>query len=487
MEATVVRYCPKCSAQVQGPESLFETPCRCPTCGERSQFYDYPNEPTPTPAKASGRHNFTLYDRLLWVLVIIAICAGCLALYAIVSFSLTASLISSLVCLLAGLGCTGYIAVLNRRIDWANQDKKKYERALMVSNAKVSAAAELNQGFKRNLDALAEDTKRRVLEQIASREEQVREMQTVVATQVEETSKVLPTMDIVATRLLDEIVHRLSKDLNSSNLAQCRGQLKQAIEFCRENGANIKRAQEDELLKQLEMDHQANMLEAKYKNERLLVEEKIRDEQRVIDAIEDDIRSAEAERSSIAKSLSAILRAEDKISESEIEDLREQLRLAEQKMSEASATMRRPSAGHVYVLSNIGSFGEGIYLIGVTRLADPKEHIEELSGISVPFPFDLHMLIPSENADELSTKICGGLHEMRLNRFNHGRRFFKCSIKDIWQQVVAHHGMVDYVEEPLAEEYRESCLMSDEAFQRMTEMHMKPEKYRDPFEARNHG
>ncbi len=484
MEATVVRYCPNCGAQVKAPESVFASPCACPSCKERSQFYDYPNEPTATPVKTSKRNQPGWIDWALWTILAVAILSCLVTLWAFFNDLATITLVGGVVCLLAGLACTGFVALLKRNLARAELDKKKAERALLVSNSKIKAAGEINQGFKKNFDALVAEEKRRIQQSLSTHVEQAKELHQKVEKRVEETEKTLPTIDAVGNRLLDEALFRISKDLTTSNLPDSRRQLKQVIEFCRQSGCTIKNHRENELLHQLEMDHQAFMMEAKYKNERLQVEAKMREEQRVIERIEQEMRQAESERSSIASSLSAILKDSENTSESKIVEMREKLRIAEQKMSEASAPMHQPTAGYFYVLSNIGSFGEGVFLIGSTRLGDPREHIEELSGICVPFPYDIHMIVPSANAEELATKIREQLHESRLNRFNHGKSFFKTTIKTIWQLVVAHHGTVDFVEEPAAKEFRESNEMSAEAFDRMTEMHRTPEKYRDPFDAR---
>ena len=482
MEAKVVRFCPNCGTRVTGPESLFSSPCRCPSCDVRSQFYDYPNEPTTTPARTSSHLPTTWFDRLLWAAIGIVVLTSAVSIWLLVNGWATATLIAGVVCLLAGVACAGYVLRLQKTIDRAEKEKKKAERALMIGNSKLNAAAEVNRGFKANFEALVNEEKNRLQREYEGRLLKTKQMQTHVEQLVEEKEQVVPTIDAVGNRLLDETIQRLSRDLTASNLPESRMQLKQAINFCRENGCKIKNRQEEELLQQLDMDHRSSMLETKYTNERKMVESRMREEEKLITEVEESVRLAESERSSIAKSLSAILRDSENSSDTQIEDLREKLRLAEQKMSEASAPIHRPTAGFVYVLSNVGSLGEGIFNIGFTRLSDPRDHIEELSGLAVPFPYDVHMLVPSENAEELAAKICAELHDYRVNRFNHCKNFFKTDIKNIWQLFVAHHGTIDYVADAPAKEYSESLNMSKEAFQEMTDMHQKPEKYRDPFD-----
>lgn len=121
----------------------------------------------------------------------------------------------------------------------------------------------------------------------------------------------------------------------------------------------------------------------------------------------------------------------------------------------------------MFVLSNIGSFGPDVYMIGSTRQLDPMEHIAELSKTAVPFPFDVHMLIASDNAAELEAVMHQAIHKHRVNKINLGKTFFRADIEKIWQIAVANHGSVEYVAQPEAHQFRESSAMTDEDFQRI--------------------
>ena len=91
--------------------------------------------------------------------------------------------------------------------------------------------------------------------------------------------------------------------------------------------------------------------------------------------------------------------------------------------------------GHVYIISNVGSFGEGIYKIGQTRRLDPQEHVDELSDPSVPFEFDIHALIESENAPALEHRIHKQFLAMQVNKMNSRKEFFRVSLMDIHQEI----------------------------------------------------
>ena len=88
-------------------------------------------------------------------------------------------------------------------------------------------------------------------------------------------------------------------------------------------------------------------------------------------------------------------------------------------------------AGYVYVISNIGSFGEDVYKIGVTRRFDPVERVDELGDASVPFDFDIHATIFSDNAPALENALHKAFAHRRLNRVNMRREFFRVKLDEI--------------------------------------------------------
>jgi hypothetical protein len=117
-------------------------------------------------------------------------------------------------------------------------------------------------------------------------------------------------------------------------------------------------------------------------------------------------------------------------------------------------------AGYVYIISNIGSFGESVYKIGMTRRLEPVERIDELGDASVPFGFDVHSLIFSDNAPALEAKLHEHFYNSRLNKLNDRKEFYKADIQEIEKVIKANYDkVVDVVKEAPAEQYRESLLM----------------------------
>lgn len=117
-------------------------------------------------------------------------------------------------------------------------------------------------------------------------------------------------------------------------------------------------------------------------------------------------------------------------------------------------------AGYVYIISNIGAFGEGIYKIGMTRRLEPMDRIDELGDASVPFDFDVHALIFSEDAPALEAALHRAFEDRKLNMVNTRREFFRVSLDEIKDVVKKNFDKtVEFIDVPPAEQFRESELM----------------------------
>lgn len=118
-------------------------------------------------------------------------------------------------------------------------------------------------------------------------------------------------------------------------------------------------------------------------------------------------------------------------------------------------------SGFVYIISNIGSFGENVHKIGVTRRLEPMDRINELSSASVPFEFDVHALIFSENAFELKNKLHEYFKKYKVNKVNGRKEFFKVNINEIKDKVLSeHNSTVQFIDEPKAIQYRETLRLT---------------------------
>ncbi len=117
-------------------------------------------------------------------------------------------------------------------------------------------------------------------------------------------------------------------------------------------------------------------------------------------------------------------------------------------------------AGYVYIISNIGAFGEDIYKIGMTRRLEPEDRIAELSGASVPFKFDIHAMIFSDDAPKLEAALHNHFADKKVNLVNGRKEFFNVTLEEIKEVVRKNHDKsVDFINIPDAEQYRESLML----------------------------
>ena len=117
-------------------------------------------------------------------------------------------------------------------------------------------------------------------------------------------------------------------------------------------------------------------------------------------------------------------------------------------------------AGYVYVISNIGAFGENIYKIGMTRRLEPQDRIDELGGASVPFKFDVHAMIFSDDAPGLEAALHRAFEDKKVNMINGRKEFFNVSLEKIEKVVKENHDKtVNFVKDPEAEQYKASLLL----------------------------
>ncbi len=117
-------------------------------------------------------------------------------------------------------------------------------------------------------------------------------------------------------------------------------------------------------------------------------------------------------------------------------------------------------AGYVYVISNIGSFGEDVYKIGMTRRLEPQDRIDELSSASVPFNFDVHAMIFSDDAPSLETALHNAFDDKKINLVNGRKEFFKVQLEDIEKEVKKNHTkLVEFNDTADAEQYRETKML----------------------------
>ena len=132
-----------------------------------------------------------------------------------------------------------------------------------------------------------------------------------------------------------------------------------------------------------------------------------------------------------------------RLMESRIAELEQMVTEANQKGERAKSMAEQTRSGHVYVISNIGSFGTNVYKIGMTRRLDPMDRIWELSDASVPFDFDVHAIIYTDDAPGLESELHQRFADRRVNVVNERKEFFHVSIDQIAEVVRERCGDIE--------------------------------------------
>lgn len=266
----------------------------------------------------------------------------------------------------------------------------------------------------------------------------------------------------VAGRYLKENVDWIGRALTTSNFGVCKQRLEAVIERCRSIGHDVPADEEARLVADLKAEFEKAVRAAFEREEQSRIKAQIREEAKLQKEIERELTQLDRERAAIQAALDrALAEARDRHSD-EVDRLRARLAEAEAKSERAKSMAQLTKSGHVYVISNIGSFGDGVFKIGMTRRLEPGERVKELGDASVPFPFDVHMMISSDDAPKLENALHRELHKLRINKINVRKEFFRTSLDTIRDIVERNHGQVQYVADAEALEYRQSISMTDE-------------------------
>jgi len=152
--------------------------------------------------------------------------------------------------------------------------------------------------------------------------------------------------------------------------------------------------------------------------------------------------------------------------EKKISELSEELVLAHEKSERAKSMAQQTKAGHVYVISNRGSFGEGVHKIGMTRRLEPYDRVKELGDASVPFIFDVHAMIYSTDAPNLERTLHKAFELKRVNLVNNRKEFFNVSLEEIEKEVKITFPDIEFIVTSEARQYRESTALREQKKQR---------------------
>ncbi|QFT74026.1 DUF4041 domain-containing protein [Ruegeria sp. THAF33] len=153
--------------------------------------------------------------------------------------------------------------------------------------------------------------------------------------------------------------------------------------------------------------------------------------------------------------------------EAKIRELEEQLAAAREETERAKAMAEQTRSGFVYVISNIGSFGDDIVKIGLTRRLDPADRVRELGDASVPFLFDTHAMIYSEEAPALEAALHAEFGARRVNAANMRKEFFRVTLEEVEEAVRRLAPDADFHTDVEAQEYFETLARRQELAEKL--------------------
>lgn len=253
------------------------------------------------------------------------------------------------------------------------------------------------------------------------------------------------------------------------NAKQMEARIKKAFETINKLAANsifITELEQEDLdlkLEELYLTHEYALKKQEEREEQRRIKEQIKEEQKAIKEFEDARIQAEKDERTYQKALLQAQKDLEKANEAErsafetkIAELQAQLQEAESRKERAKSQAQLTKCGYIYVISNIGSFGENIYKIGMTRRLEPMDRINELGDASVPFKFDVHALIFSENAPELEAKLHNHFKDKAVNLVNLKKEFFNVSLSEIEKVVHENYAEIEFTQIAEAKDYRET-------------------------------
>lgn len=265
----------------------------------------------------------------------------------------------------------------------------------------------------------------------------------------------------------------LSK-IKHNNYGKLSQEINDAFQLVNYNGSAFRSAKITDIylqarLNELKWGVAVNEIMLEEKEEQRRIKEQLREEEKARREYEKAIKEAEKEEKTIQQAIEKattelMLAGEEQrlALEQKLAELQIKFEEAEAKNQRALSMAQQTRAGHVYVISNIGSFGENIYKIGMTRRLEPLDRVRELGDASVPFAFDVHAMIYSDDAPLLENHLHKVFNEKQVNKVNSRKEFFNVGIKDIKSTVASMNIDAHWTMFADAKEYRESLAIEKE-------------------------
>jgi hypothetical protein len=263
---------------------------------------------------------------------------------------------------------------------------------------------------------------------------------------------------------VDSVLSRAKSD-NVGTLDQ---QIRDAYALVNHNGSAFRNARITEQFLQARLDElkyacMVHALRERDKEEQRRIREQIREEEKARREIERALKDAAKEEDALQKAMAKVqaqvAKANDEqraAFEVQLQELQAKLSEAESRNQRALSMAQQTKAGHVYVISNIGSFGEHVFKVGMTRRLEPLDRVKELGDASVPFGFDVHAMIWSEDAPRLESQLHKIFVRSQVNKVNPRKEFFRVPLGEIRGYLEQQGINANWTVAAAAAEYRET-------------------------------
>lgn len=268
---------------------------------------------------------------------------------------------------------------------------------------------------------------------------------------------------------LDSEITGLLNKLTLSNIDTTRNKIIKSFDkinrLFKDDNASLNNSLLELKLKELELNYSYIVKVDEEKEQQRAIKEQMLEEEKVRREIDREKKRIEKEEkqfnSEITKLMSYMQKSsadvEKELYANKIKELEDKLKELESIKENVLQRELNTRAGYVYIISNIGSFGEDIFKIGMTRRLEPMDRVKELGSASVPFEFDVHAMIFSEDAPKLENQLHHHFKNNEVNKINPRKEFFKVSLKEIEKVVLENYnGTVTFTEVAKAEQYRRS-------------------------------